>query len=280
MSLGTYGFIGLGQMGTPMARHHVRPELLVFDVRAEAMAPLVDMGARATADVAELAASADVISVVVRDDAQVHRVCDAALPAARRGTILAIHSTIRPRTAELLAERGRPRGVHVIDAPITGGVLGAEKGDLAVMAGGDPDAIERCRPYFAPWAGLVIRMGAVGMGSRAKLARAILFYASTVATAEAQRLARAAGVPLAELNAIVRHSDPLNADESLARRAGTEAPVEGSTLGELLAHELAIGEKDLSRVLELARELGVPAPLTELALSQLTDSLALPTAHH
>src|SRR3954464_1216722 len=115
------GFIGLGQMGAPMAAHLAGEGLVVYDARAEAMAPLVKAGARAARSVADVAAHVDLVSVMVRDDAQVNEVGAEVLASARPGTVLAIHSTIRAKTAEDLAARARRYEIEVVDAPVSGG---------------------------------------------------------------------------------------------------------------------------------------------------------------
>src|SRR5690606_34646825 len=187
------GFIGLGQMGEPMARHLTGRGLVVFDARADAVAPLVKAGARAARSVAEVAAHCALVSIMVRDDDQVREVAEEAIAAARPGTVLAIHSTIRAKTAEDLAEQARPDGIaaarpgtvlaihstiraktaedlaekarrydiEVVDAPVSGGFMGASAGSLAVMVGGTPEAFERCREPFGDWADLVLHMGPV-----------------------------------------------------------------------------------------------------------------------
>ncbi|GAA4638133.1 NAD(P)-dependent oxidoreductase [Actinoallomurus vinaceus] len=272
----TYGFVGLGQMGAPMARHLAGPDLIVYDVRAEAMAPFAGKGARPARTLAEVAA-ASVISVMVRDDAQVDEVAGALLPAAARGTVLAVHSTIRARTAETLAERARPYGVEVVDAPVSGGFMGADAGTLAVMVGGSDAAFARVREPFGAFADLVLHVGSVGAGTRMKLARNLLHFVSFAAAAEAQRLAEAAGVPLGRLGRVVRHSDAVTGGPGSIMLRRTTAPLEpDDPLYDVMRHVYALGEKDLALALELADELGVDAPLARLACERLAAGLGLP----
>lgn len=112
-----FGFVGLGQMGAPMAEHLAGPDLIVYDTRPEAMTPLVEKGARPAAGVAEVA-SASLISIMVRDDAEVTEVVGALLPAAAPGTVIAIHSTIRADTAVTLDAQAEPYGIDIVDAPV------------------------------------------------------------------------------------------------------------------------------------------------------------------
>ncbi|SNR76405.1 NAD(P)-dependent oxidoreductase [Actinomadura mexicana] len=270
------GFIGLGQMGAPMATRLAGRGLAVYDARAEAMAPLVKAGARAAKSVAEVAAHCDLVSVMVRDDAQVTEVGEEVLASARPGTVLAVHSTIRARTAEDLASRARRYGIEVVDAPVSGGFMGASAGSLAVMVGGTDEAFERCREPFGAWADLVLHMGPVGAGTRTKLARNMLHFISFTAAAEAQRLAEAAGVSLRKLGRVVRHTDAITGGAGSIMLRPTTAPLApDDDLYDILRHTRDLGEKDLSLALELADELGVDAPLARIALDRFGAGLGL-----
>jgi 3-hydroxyisobutyrate dehydrogenase-like beta-hydroxyacid dehydrogenase len=271
----TYGFVGLGQMGAPMAGRLAGPDLIVYDTRAEAMSPLVEKGARPAADLAEVARAA-LISIMVRDDAQVNEVAAALLPAAAPGTVIAIHSTIRAGTAISLADAARPYGVEVVDAPVSGGFMGAQAGTLAVMVGATETAFAQVEGPFGAWADLVLHMGPVGAGTHAKLARNLLHFVSFAAAAEAQRLAEAAGVPLGRLGRIVRHSDAVTGGPGAIMIRRTTAPLTpDDPLHEIMRHVRALGDKDLSLALELAGELGVDTPLATLAHRHLGVGLGL-----
>ncbi len=273
----TVAFIGLGQMGAPMAGHLTGAGLVVHDARPEAVAPLVKAGARAAKSVAEAAAHADLVSVMVRDDAQVREVGAEVLASARPGTVLAIHSTIRAATAEDLAARARRYSIEVVDAPVSGGFMGASAGTLAVMVGGTDEAFERCREPFGAWADLVLHMGPVGAGTRAKLARNMLHFISFTAAAEAQRLAEASGVSLRKLGRVVRHTDAITGGAGSIMLRPTTAPLEpGDDLYDILCHTRDLGEKDLSLALELADELGVDVPLARIARDRFGPGLGLP----
>jgi 3-hydroxyisobutyrate dehydrogenase-like beta-hydroxyacid dehydrogenase len=272
------GFIGLGQIGAPMAGHLVDwpGGLVVCDVRLEATAPFAERGARVASTPEEVASGAEVISVMVRDDDEVRAVAHGILAGARPGTVIAVHSTIRPGTAEALAAAAQPRGVAVVDAPVAGGFMGANAGTLAVMAGGDGDAVERCREPFGRWADLVLHLGPIGAGTRAKLARNLLQFAAYCAAAEAQRLAEAAGIDLKLLGNVVRHSDRVTGGPGAIMLRDTTAPLSGTDpLLDILSHTRDLGEKDLRLALELGRELGVDLPFAQLALERLAGSLGL-----
>jgi 3-hydroxyisobutyrate dehydrogenase-like beta-hydroxyacid dehydrogenase len=264
----TTGFIGLGQMGAAMAKHLVHP--LVFDVRSEATKSFE----RVAASVAEVGEHCDVISVVVFDDAQVRDVVAELMTTSKPGTVIAIHSTIAPGTAEKLAASAGD--VEIVDAPITGGPMGAAEGALVVMAGGSEEAVERCRERFA-WANRVVRAGPVGAGTRMKLAKNLITYAAFAAAGEAQRLAEAAGLDLIELGNVVRQSDKITGGpgavmfRDTAQLAGPEDPWH-----DILSHTRDLAEKDLAFALELGSELGVELPLTQLALERIANALGVP----
>jgi 3-hydroxyisobutyrate dehydrogenase-like beta-hydroxyacid dehydrogenase len=275
----TVGFIGLGQIGAPMATRLVGwPDgLVVFDVRPEAAAPLVEQGATLAESVAAVGATAAVISVMVRDDDQVRDVVGELLTTAAAGTVIAVHSTIHPDTAEALAVTAAAQGVDLLDVPVSGGFMGAHEGTLAAMVGGDRAAHERAKDVFARWASVVVHMGPVGAGTRTKLARNLLTFAAYTAAAEAQRLAEAAGLDLRKLARVVRHSDSVTGGPgSIMLRDTTAAMASGDEWYDVLAHTRDLGEKDLTLALELADALGVDLPLTRLALRDLAQGLGVP----
>jgi 3-hydroxyisobutyrate dehydrogenase-like beta-hydroxyacid dehydrogenase len=277
---GAVGFIGLGNIGAPMAEHLVDwpGGLVVCDVRPEACEPFVTKGARAVPTPADVAAEADVVSVMVRDDAQVEEVLDGVLAARRSGVVLAVHSTIAAGTAERLAERAAPGGVAVVDAPVSGGAMGAAAGTLAVLVGGEDDAIDRCREPFGRWARLVAHFGPVGAGTRAKLARNLVTFVSYAAVGEALRLAEAAGVDLVRLGEVVRHTDAITGGPGSIAVRGTTAPMaEEDSMRPIFAHGFQLGEKDLRLALALGQELDVDLPLATLALEHLGSAMGVPS---
>ena len=275
------GFIGLGQMGSPMAARLTQwPDgVVVHDVRDDAVRALVEQGATAAATPAEVATSADVVSVMVFDDDQVRAVVmgpDGILDAGRP-VVVAVHSTIRAETAEALAAECAPHGVAVVDAPVSGGVLGAVDGRLAVLVGGDDDAVARCREPFRHWAELVVHVGPVGAGTRAKVARNIVHFVSFTAAGEAQRLAEAAGIDLRKLGKVVRHTDAITGGAGSIILRDTTAPLAPSDdWYDTFVHTRTLGEKDLALALELADSLGVDLPLTRLAADELAGALGVP----
>ncbi len=272
------GYIGLGSMGAPMAMRLVNwaGGLTVYDVRDEAMAPFAEAGATVAADLAEVAA-ADLIDVTVLDDAQVREVVAELAAHAAPGTVIAIHSTISDRTAEELADDLRPRGIHVIDAPVSGGAGAAQKGELATMVGAPREVYERVKPAFKQWASLVVHAGEPGAGTRMKLARNMLTFTGFAAACEALQLAEKAGLDLQQLGRVVRHTDALTMGPgAIMIRDNTQELEPGHWLYDTFAHTRALGEKDLNLALALGDSLEADLPLARIALRNLAAGLGVP----
>jgi 3-hydroxyisobutyrate dehydrogenase-like beta-hydroxyacid dehydrogenase len=248
----------------------------VFDVRTEAMTPLAEAGATLADSLADVAA-ADIISVTVLNDEQVRDVVGELAANAKPGTVIAIHSTISPDTAVELAEQLAPQGIHVIDAPVSGGAGGAEKGELAVMIGADREVYERIKPAFKQFGSVIIHAGPPGAGTRMKLARNMLTFVSYAAACEAMKLAEAAGIDLQQLGRVIRHTDSLTSGPGAIVVRENLAPLEPDNfLYQPFTHTRGLGEKDLSLALALGEEIGVDLPFAELALQNLAAGLGVP----
>lgn len=272
------GYIGLGNQGAPMAKRLVDwpGGLIVFDVRTEAMTPLAELGATLADNIADVAA-ADVISVTVLNDEQVRDVVGELAAHAIEGTVIAIHSTIEPGTAVELAEQLAPKGIHIVDAPVSGGAGAAEKGELAVMVGADQHAYDRVKPVFKQWASMVVRAGEPGAGTRMKIARNMLTYIGFTAACEAQRLAEASGIDLQKLGRVVRHSDAQSGGPgAIMYRDDTKNLAPDHFLHDMFVHTRGLAEKDLKLALALGEATGVELPLAEIALRDLAAGLGVP----
>jgi 3-hydroxyisobutyrate dehydrogenase-like beta-hydroxyacid dehydrogenase len=272
------GFVGLGNMGAPIAKRLVDwpGGLIVFDVRLDAMTPFAEAGATLADDVADVAA-ADLISIVVLNDEQVRDVVGQLAAHAKPGTVIAIHSTISPETAVDLANELRPRDIRIIDAPVSGGGGAAEKGEMATMVGADRETYERIKPAFKQWASLVIHAGEPGAGTRMKLARNMLTFTSYAAACEAMKLAEASGLDLQQLGRVVRHTDALTGGPGAIIVREDMAPLEPDNfLYGPFTHTRGLGEKDLNLALALGEAVGAELPLAELALQRLAEGLGVP----
>ena len=272
------GYIGLGNMGAPMAKRLVEwpGGVTVFDVRTEAMTPLAELGASLADSVADVAV-ADIISITVLNDKQVREVVGELAAHAKPGTVIAIHSTISPETAVELAADLLPKGIHVIDAPVSGGGGAADKGELAVMVGADREVYDRIKPAFKQFASMVIHAGEAGAGTRMKLARNMLTFTSYAAACEAMKLAEAAGIDLAQLGRVVRHTDALTGGPgAIMVREDMSTLAPEHWLHDAFTHTRGLGEKDLSLALALGEATGTELPLAELALQRLAEGLGVP----
>ena len=276
------GFVGLGQIGAPMATRYLAwpGGLTVFDLHAPATEPFAAEGAHVALSPAGVASRSGVISIMVRDDAQVTEVLtgrDGILSTAAPGTVVAIHSTVEADTPARLAAIAAEHGVELVDAPVSGGFMGAYAGTLALMVGGTDATFAKVEEPFALLGTLVAHLGPVGAGTRAKLARNLITFASMAAVGEASKLAEAAGVDLAKLGDVVRHSDKVTggAGSTMLRRAtGPLAETDG--LHPIFTHTRGLGEKDLQLALALGDEARIDLPFARLALQHLGDALGVP----
>ena len=273
-----HGFVGLGNIGTPMALRLADwpGGLWVYDIDADATAALENAGAKVAGSPRDLAEHARCISIMVRDDDQVRAVVDGLMAGAAPGSVLIVHSTVQPDTVPELVEVARPRGVHVLDAPVSGGPGGAQQGRLAIMVGGTAEAFEVARPALERMGELVLRLGPPGAGTATKLARNLMHFTAFVAAMEASALAQAAGVDIVTLGKIVRHTDAVTGGPgAIMHRDAAGLLAADDPWRPIFDHVRALGEKDLTFALELADKFAVPTPLAALALQRLAIGLGL-----
>jgi 3-hydroxyisobutyrate dehydrogenase len=265
------GFVGLGNIGKPMALRLVATpgiDVHVYDLAPDPVAELVAAGATAAGSVAELAAATDVVCVMVRDDAQVRSVA----ADVGDGAVLVVHSTVAPETPAALAAAG----MTVLDAPVSGGPMGAADGSLAIMVGGPDDAFAVARPVLEAMGSKVVHAGPIGSGTRMKLARNLIHFVAFTAVTEAQRLAEASGLDLVALGDVVRHTDAITGGPGAIMYRPTTAPIAPDDFWHgVFDHVRTLGEKDLTFAIALADELGVDVPLAREALPRLGTGLGL-----
>ncbi|WP_435747493.1 NAD(P)-dependent oxidoreductase [Nocardioides sp. SYSU DS0663] len=275
------GFVGLGNIGKPMALRLAASELPlhVYDVAPGPLAELQAAGAEVAGSVAELAAAVDVLCVMVRDDEQVREVLGEVLGVGQgaddRLTVV-LHSTVAPATPRQLAVTAARHGVRVLDAPVSGGPMGAAEGTLAILVGGDDAAFATARPALEVMGAKVVHAGPIGAGTQLKLARNLMHFVAFTAATEAQRLAGAAGLDLKALGDVVRHTDALTGGPGAIMHRETTAPIAPDDFWYgVFGHVADLGEKDLGFALQLADELGVDVPLARLAERDLRKGLGL-----
>jgi 3-hydroxyisobutyrate dehydrogenase-like beta-hydroxyacid dehydrogenase len=272
------GYIGLGNMGAPMATKMTEwpGGVTVYDIRTEAMTPLGEKGAGLADSVADVAA-ADIIHITVLNDAQVREVVGELAAHAKPGTVIAIHSTISDTTAVELAAELKPRDIHIVDAPVSGGAAAAAKGELATMVGAEREIYERIKPAFKHWAAMVVHAGNPGAGTRMKLARNMLTFTSYAVACEAMKLAEAAGLDLQALGRVVRHTDALTGGPgAIMVREDMKDLAPDNFLYQSFVHARDLGEKDLSLALALGEAVSVDLPLAQLAYQRLAADLGVP----
>lgn len=272
------GFVGLGNIGKPMALRLVSQDLpvTVYDVAPGPVAELVAAGATEAASVAALAAAVDVLCVMVRDDDQVREVLGLALGSAKEGLVVVVHSTVAPQTPRQLEITAAKHGVLLVDAPVSGGAMGAADGSLAILVGGSDEAFAAARPALDAMGTKVVHAGPIGAGTAFKLARNMMHFVAFTAATEAQRLAEAAGLSLRDLGDVVRHTDAITGGPgAIMHRETTATLAEDDFWRGVFTHVTALGEKDLTFAIELADSLGVDVPLAREALPRLGKGLGL-----
>ncbi|HWM75137.1 MAG TPA: NAD(P)-dependent oxidoreductase [Nocardioides sp.] len=265
------GFVGLGNIGKPMALRLASDfDLRVHDVVPEPIAELVEAGATAAGSVSEVA-DVDVLCVMVRDDEQVHAVASEVL-ASGASPVLVVHSTVAPSTPTEL----EALGLRMLDAPVSGGPMGAADGTLAIMVGGPDSTYAVAEPVLARVGTKVVHAGPLGAGTRMKLARNLIHFVAFTAVTEAQQLAEAAGLDLGALGQVVRHTDAITGGPGAIMHRDTTAPLaEDDPWHGIFDHVRTLGEKDLSFAIELAATLGVDVPLAQLSRENLAKGLGL-----
>ena len=255
------GFIGLGAMGLPMTKHLVAAGHQVT-VASRSRAPIdaaVAAGARESDGPRAVADASDLVIMCVPDTPDVVSLVGDMLPALRAGKTVVDTSTIDPETERVQHERVTATGAAYLDAPLSGGSVGAERGTLTVMVGGDARVLERARPAIDPFADLVVHVGGPGMGQVVKLCNQMVYAAQMLAVAEASVFARAAGVDLAVMYDVMTHST----GDCTALR--TRIPYEGARPDTPASNGWAPGfatelmAKDVDLALRAAARAGTPA---------------------
>ena len=202
------GFIGLGAMGLPMTRHLVDAGHEVH-VASRSRGPVdtaLGFGATEGDGPRGVVDASDVTILCVPNSPEVVEVIGAALPALGAGKVVVDTSTIDPEVERAQHERVSATGAGYLEAPLSGGTVGAQKGTLTLMVGGDAAVLETARSALEPFAGLIVHVGGPGMGQVVKLCNNLIYAAQMLATAEATVMAAKAGVDLSQLYEVLTHS--------------------------------------------------------------------------
>ncbi|HYN46405.1 MAG TPA: NAD(P)-dependent oxidoreductase [Allosphingosinicella sp.] len=190
-------FLGLGVMGAPMARHLAEAghDLVVYNRSPEnAGAWVAANGGRRASSAAEAAAGADAVIACVGADKDVEEVASAAFAAMREGALFIDHTTVSAGLARRLARQGDARGLHCVDAPVSGGQAGAESGQLAIMCGGTDAALAAARPLMEAYAARIVHVGPAGHGQLTKMVNQICIAGIVQGLSEAIHFTHQAGL--------------------------------------------------------------------------------------
>lgn len=265
------GFIGLGIMGKPMAGNLIAAgyQLVVHDINREAVKELVAKGAEEALSPKEASESADVVVTILPDDDTVEQVAtgkDGVLEGMSEGAILVDMSTISPTTAKRIAERLEANGMEMLDAPVSGGEIGAIEGNLSIMVGGKQEIFDRVLPALQKMGKNINYVGDHGAGQVAKASNQIIVALTIEAVAEALIFAKKSGVdPVKVRDALLggfAHSRVLEVHGQRMLERNFEPG------GKVRLHK-----KDTGIAMSLAKELGMYLPGTSL-VSQLWNAVA------
>ena len=245
------GVIGLGAMGRPMATHLVDAghPTTVLDLDPEVVAALVDRGAAATESVSEIADN-DLVLIVVPTDTDVREVClgeQGLIANARLGSVWMINASATPQTCAEIAAAAATVGVDVLDGALTGGVRGADAGEINLLVGGDADVLDRVRPALAPWCKAVHHLGDLGAGQVGKTVNNMCHWIQVAGVHEALLFGRRLGV-----------------DPSKLRAALADSPAQSRTLAEIDQMRFTWWKKDIDNARLMAEPINYDMPVTDL----------------
>ena len=258
----TVGFIGLGNLGTPMARNIQRAgfPMVVFDVAEGATRPLLEGGARLAASPGEVAAASEVILSSVPGPPEVEQVAlgpDGIVSGIGDGDVYVDLSTSRPSLIREIAGVFEGKGAQVLDAPVLTGPAAAEDREVIVMPSGDREVFERLLPVFEAFADKVVYQGELGMGSVCKLVNNMITLAVRQVVAEGLSLGMKAGL---DLDSLMEAGSRMTLG---TQREGLERTVFRGEF-EPPSFRQALARKDIGLANELARELSVPMPVANI----------------
>lgn len=266
------GFIGFGAMGRPMAEHLLRAghELSVWSRRPESAAVLIEQGALWRASPAEVARHAEIVCTNVTGSADVEGLAfgpEGLATGLAPGSLHVDFSTIAPSAARRIAARHAASGVDFVDAPVSGGSGGAQNAALAIMWGGKSALAARLQPLFAVLGKTIVRVGESGAGQVAKACNQMVMVAAIEATAEAARLAAAAGIDFSKVRAAMLHG---SAGSRVLDVFGGRMAVRDFAPGV----EARLHHKDYALLMDEATRIGVPVPVSGAVAQQLNSLMS------
>lgn len=264
------GFVGLGIMGAPMARRlqQAGHEVCVFGRRSETMQPLTGAGCSGASSPGEVAERSDVIFTMVSDTADVEAVVlgdFGIIEGAHSGSVVVDMSSIAPLATQRIAEALAARGIDMLDAPVSGGEIGAIEGTLSIMVGGKAAVFERVKPLFEIMGKNIVHVGDHGAGQTAKLCNQIVVAMTIAAIGEAFLLADKAGVDAARVRQALMGGF---AGSRIMEVHGQRMLDDNFKPG----FKAELHNKDLKNAIETARDLGLALPGTAL-VTQMMNAL-------
>ncbi len=254
------GFIGLGIMGASMAANLLKAgyEVTVWNRTASRAEPLVVAGARLGSDPADVAAHSDIVITCVSDTPDVENVIlgpQGVIHGAQPGALVIDCSTISPAATRAIGAQLNEKGVHFLDAPVSGGSEGAAKGTLSIMVGGEAGQLERAMPVLQAMGQTITHVGGQGAGQMAKLVNQILIVVTMQGVAEALLFAQAGGLDLERTLEAVGGGA---AGSWMLNNRGPQVIRRDWRPG----FTVDLQQKDLRLVLETADQMGIPLPST------------------
>jgi 3-hydroxyisobutyrate dehydrogenase len=266
------GFIGLGNMGNPMASNVLKSgfPMTVFDKNPKAMENLIQAGAKGAISAKQVVDSAEVLLTCLPGSPEVEALyLDAGglIEIAKRGSVLVDLSSVLPTTPRKLEPRAAARGVHYLEAPVSGGVTGARAATLAIMTGGDAAVLERVRPVLRAIGPNIYHVGTVGAGNTLKAINNMMSSVNALAMMEGMVLGLKAGLDLETMGKIVKASS--GNSNALARVERNLIPRDFEP-----GFKVQLMNKDLETFNSIARELHVPVSFSNVAQRYQQAALA------
>ncbi|UQS15474.1 NAD(P)-dependent oxidoreductase [Pseudomonas sp. HS6] len=264
-TLPSLGFAGIGLMGLPMCRRLLAAgyPLTVWNRNPDKCAPLVEAGARQVATPAELCRHADVMMLCLADTAVVREVVfgpNGVAEGAKRDQLLVDFSSLEPTaTREMAAQLADTTGMAWLDSPVSGGVVGAEAGSLAIMVGGDAVDLDRVRPVLLALGQRVTHMGGVGAGQVTKACNQMIVACNALVIAEVVALAEQSGVDASQI------AEALAGGFADSKPLQILAPQMAESRFEPVRWHVRTLLKDLDTAVKFSREVGSATPISGLA---------------
>lgn len=261
------GFIGLGVMGRPMALNLMKGghEMTVYARRAASVEPLVAAGARVFPTPAEVAAHADIVFTVVTNSSDVEEVVlgpNGVIQGAEQGSVVVDMETISPVVARNIARALAAKDIDMLDAPVSGGPMGAEQATLSIMVGGKPAVFERVRPLFQCLGKTIVHIGDHGAGQITKACNQLALLVTAQGAAEALSLAKRSGVDVAKVRDVMMGGVAASRVLELFGKRMIDRNFENGI-------DTRLYHKDLDIVLALAHELGIALPAAALTMQSI-----------